>query len=90
MLMRFSWLNKNDDKRVQKVARKWLKWAKAESSRRGILYPFTYLNYASEEQDVYGETLTKENLSKMLEIQAKYDDGLKLSTLVPGGIKLPK
>lgn len=90
MLTRFWWDNKEDDEAVQAVADEWLAWTKDESIRRGIFYPFTYLNYASENQDVYGETLTDEAMSKMLEVQARYDEGLKLSTLLPGGFKLPK
>jgi len=90
MIMRFWWTNKEDDAAIEKVADKWLKWTKKESSKRGILYPFTYINYASKHQDVYGETLSKENMSKMLAIQSTYDEDLKFSKLVPGGFKLPK
>jgi len=89
MIMRFWWTNKEDDEAIEAVADEWLQWTKDEASKRGILYPFTYINYASKHQDVYGETLTDENLSKMLEVQSTYDEGLKFSKLVPGGFKLP-
>ncbi|EHK51139.1 hypothetical protein TRIATDRAFT_269378 [Trichoderma atroviride IMI 206040] len=61
-----------------------------EARNLDLLVNFTYLNYANKDQPVYEQSLTPEDLARMLRIRDKYDPSAIFRTLWKGGYKLPE
>ena len=81
------WDNKEDDEVVKEAYSRFMVKAKTLTKRSGHYYPFVYMNYADQEQDVYAG-VGKENRKKLKKIQKKYDPEGIFDRLQPGYFKI--
>lgn len=89
MLLAGSWTNKEDDARVAAYFSDVLKAIKNEAVNRGAFLDYTYMNYASEYQDVI-QSYGGANKAKLKDIAIKYDPSQVFQKLQPGYFKLDR
>lgn len=85
-----NWEDPADDKKMKEATNKLGYLVQKEARNLNLLVNFTYLNYANKDQSVYEQSLTPEDLARMLKIRDKYDPSGVYRTLWKGGYKLPK
>ncbi|KAM0512814.1 hypothetical protein ACHAPE_008447 [Trichoderma viride] len=90
VLIMTNWEDPADDKRMKDATNKLGELGKNEARNLDLLVNFTYLNYANKDQSVYEQSLTPEDLARMLRIRDKYDPSAIFRTLWKGGYKLPE
>lgn len=90
VLIMTNWEDPADDKRMKDATNKLGGLVPKEAHSLDLLVNFTYLNYANKDQSVYEQSLTPEDLAKMLRIRDKYDRSAIFRTLWKGGYKLPE
>lgn len=84
-----TWTDPADDEAMKRATDKLGKLAEKEARKRGVWTDFVYLNYANKEQDVYQQSLTPEDVTRMMDVRDAYDPKRSLETLWRGGYKLP-
>jgi FAD/FMN-containing dehydrogenase len=85
-----NWENPADDKRMKEATNRLGTMVQKEAHNLNLLVNFTYLNYANKDQSVYKESLTPEDLARMLRIRDEYDPSGIFRTMWRGGFKLPE
>lgn len=90
VLIMTNWEDPAHDKRMKDATNKLGELVQNEAGNLDLLVNFTYLNYANKDQSVYEQSLTPEDLARMLRIRDKYDPSAKFRTLWKGGYKLPE
>lgn len=85
-----TWKDSIYDTEMKETTAKFGKLAEKEARRRNLFSNFIYLNYANGEQSVYEQSLTFEDLDKMLEARDKYDPQRIFQGFWRGGFKLPE
>lgn len=87
MNLNWGWTNASDDDKVFATIDRFVSRAVELATNMGLDNRFIYMNYASQDQDVfagYGE----ENEMRLKEIQKKYDPDGVFERLQPGYFKL--
>lgn len=82
-----TWSDAADDERIYAVMGSIIERANATAYAQGAGYPYLYMNYAAQQQNVvrsYGE----ENSECLRETSRKYDPDGVWQNLLPGGFKL--
>lgn len=88
-LFLISWTDPTHDSVMNRASRTLGAWSESLARQRGILNDFVYLNYANDEQDVYGRSVSTRDLERMREVKGVYDKEGILGQLWRGGFKIP-
>ncbi|KAF9258567.1 FAD-binding domain-containing protein [Marasmius fiardii PR-910] len=89
LLLELAWESPEDDGKIENVISNVRAWTEVSTRERGVFNRFVYPNYASGNQDVYVESLSKASLAKMMKVKQKYDPENVYGRLWKGGFKLP-
>ncbi|KAK7946227.1 uncharacterized protein PG986_010548 [Apiospora aurea] len=81
------WSNKSDDAAVLGTMEKILEAIKSRAAAKGLLVPYTYMNYAFASQDPIG-SYGAESKAELQRVSKRYDPEGLLQKGVPGGFKL--
>lgn len=73
VLVMTNWDDPADDKEMKDATNKLGKLIQTEARNLNLLVNFTYLNYVNKEQSVYEQSLTPEDLARMLSVRDVYD-----------------
>lgn len=90
VLIMTNWEDPADDEKMKDATNKLGKLIQDEARKLNLLANFTYLNYANKDQSVYEQSLTPEDLARMLKVRDEYDPSAIFRTLWKGGYKLPE
>ncbi|KAF9047035.1 FAD-binding domain-containing protein [Hymenopellis radicata] len=88
VLLMVDWQNVEDEMDIVQTVREWASWTEEQAKRRELFHPFLFMNYAGSSQDVYGRSVDKDTLGRLLKAQDVYDSDRTLSRLLRGGFKL--
>ena len=86
-LITISWVNADDDARINAAAKNFFGKADAAAVPKGLKEDWIYLNYAAQWQDPIG-SYGPENVAKLQNISKVYDPSGVFQTQVTGGYKL--